>query len=99
MKFAYLYLGNITGMKEQIVDMWDAIIDSLEYLVIIFITPISLLISLISIVFPLKQMIFSITTEYLSKEDLKKLYLDDYREAGYYPKRQIKSIKIRSQRR
>lgn len=93
-KFAHLYITNITGMKEQITDMRDAIIDSLEYLVVIFITPISLLISLISTVFPLKQILVSFNAEYLNKEDLKKLYLHD-KEPGYYSKRQIKQRKAK----
>ena len=91
LRFAHFYIANIKGIKEKIIDVWYEIVDNIESLLIILITPIALVVSIISIVFPLKQIILACLAQYLTTEKLKELYVD--KEAGYFFKGSIKKRK------
>jgi hypothetical protein len=91
-KFAHYYIGNFNGIKDKIVNVWDFIKDNFEDLFIIAITPLALIISLISIVLPIKQIILASISVYLTDEDLEKLA--PYKDSGYYTKASIKKRKL-----
>ena len=91
LKFAYLYITNIKGIKEEFGYVWDEICDKIGDLLIILITLIALVIKILSIVFPLKQILLAFHIQYVNPEEMKELYSDD--EAGYYSKSSIKKRK------
>ena len=91
-KFAYFYIGNFKGIKDKIVNVWDFITDNLEDLIIIAITPIALIVSFISIFIPIKEIILSCLSVYLTDEEVKKI--SRIKDGGYYTKASIKKRKL-----
>jgi hypothetical protein len=95
-KFAHFYLLNFTDIKITMIEMWNDIVEHFEsflkFLINIIVRPIALVLIIISIIFPLKQIIGVFLFQYLTIEELTELYAEN-KKGGYFSKREIRKHK------
>ena len=90
-KFAHFYIGNFRNIKEKIDNVRDFIVENYEDLIIMAMTPIAFVINIISIVIPIKQLVLSCLSVYLTDEEVGKLSRN--KSGGYFTKASIKKRK------
>ena len=69
-KFIHFYYGNLLNVKDDIFELWDAIIDLLSPILRIILFPIKILRRIIRAVLPIAIIYISTRTIYLTKEEL-----------------------------
>ena len=92
-KFARTYIGNLRDIKSDAVDLWEAIIGLLGFLLVV-IGRLLLIAKHITLIFcPVLQAWVAITVIYLTENELIELEASWAAKEGYYSKKSIKKLK------
>ena len=92
-KFAHFYIKNIKAVIETVSEIWDLMLELFGKLLEIIVNLFAIIIRIFFFFIPVRQIIATKKTEYLTLTDEEKEILRPDIKEGYYLKKDVREIK------